>query len=159
MMLTVVLARLESWNAERYTVLTSTAVFFLVALPFLKSTTRLLDAHPRAGILVPPAIVGAMSAPVTAFHGSVWSSPSGTFLYAFAVVMLVYYLVVAARARAPGKLYLCTLIAAMGFLFFRSDPGGPWKVFLVSVGFVLYAVDLFDRVWRNSEPRERIPEA
>lgn len=157
--LTAVLARLESWNVERYGVLTSAVVFFLVVLPFLESTTRLFDLYPRAGFLVPPAILGAMSAPLTAVGGSVGPPPSGGVLFAFALLMLVYELVVALRLRAAGTLYLSAAIGATLFLSVCSRPGGPWKIFLVSVGLLLYAVDLFDRVWRKCQPHERIETA
>ncbi len=159
--LTAVLAKLESWNAERYAVFTSVWVFFLVVLPFVKSTTRLFHSYPRAGFLVPPAILAAMMAPVTAMNGSVWTiwtAPSTGALYAFAVLMLVYQLIVAIRERASGKLYLAASIGSLAFLFFHSGASGTWKIFFLSLGFALYSVDLFERVWRKSRPRERIQE-
>jgi hypothetical protein len=45
------------------------------------------------------------------------------------------------------------------YLFFTGGGGGAWQIFFLSVGLVLYAVDLFERVWRTAPSRERIRES
>jgi hypothetical protein len=161
--LTAVLASLESWDAERYAVFTSASTSFLVVLPFVKATTRLFDSYPRAGFLVPPAVLAAMMAPVTAMNVNGWgTSPpppmSAAALYAFSLLMLVYQLAVTLRERASGRLYLAVLLGSMVFLVLHPGAAGSTKIFVLSLGLVLYAVDLFDRLWRMSRPRERIRE-
>lgn len=144
--LTAVLVELESWDRARYRVFASACIFFLVVLPFVKSQTKLFEAHPRLSSLVPPAILSVMTAPSTAMSGTRWSLATTVFLFAFAVLMTLYYLVVAFRERAAGTAYLAASLSLMLYLFFSASGGRAWQVFILSLGFVLYAVDLYERV-------------
>jgi hypothetical protein len=153
---TAVLIELESWDPARYRIFTSLCIAFLVVLPFLRSQTKLLEGSPRFTALVPPAALAVMMAPVTAIGGKTASSSTTIFLFAFSVLMLVYYVIVGLRAKARGTLYLAASLALVLYLFFAGRGDRSFQVFFVSAGFMLYAVDRFERVWRESRSRERI---
>jgi hypothetical protein len=131
-------------------------IAFLVVLPFLKERTQLFAESLRFSALVPSASFAVMMSPLTAIgRGTSWSSTT-VFLFAFSVLMIVYYLLVGLRARARGTMYLAASLALVLFLFVSGGGDRGVQVFLVSVGFVLYAVDRFERVWRESRSRGRI---
>ena len=154
---TAVLVELESWDRSRYRVFASFCIAFLVVLPFLKNQTKLLLAAPRLAALVPPVALSVMMAPVTAIGGfSAWSSTTA-FLFAVSVLMLAYYSLVGIRTGASGTVYLAVSLGLVLYLFFAGGGDRGWQVFLLSLGFVLYAVDRLERVWRESRARERIP--
>ena len=70
--------------------------------------------------------------------------------------MLAYYVVVGLRAKASGTFYLAASLAFVLYLFFGGRGDRSFQVFFVSAGFMLYAIDRFERVWRESRSRERI---
>ena len=154
---TAVLVELESWDRSRYRVFASFCIAFLVVLPFLKNQTKLLLAWPRLATLVPPVALCVMMAPVTAIAGTKASSSTTVFLFTVSVLMLVYYVLVGLRARANGNVYLAASLGLVLYLFFAGAGDRGWQVFLLSLGFVLYAIDRLERVWQESRARERIP--
>ena len=154
---TAVLVELESWDRSRYRVFASFCIAFLVVLPFLKNQTKLLVTWSRLAALVPPVALSAMMTPVTAISGTKASSSTTVFLFAFSVLMLGYYLLVGIRMRASGTAYLASSLGLVLYLFFTGGGDRGWQVFLWSLGFVLYAIDRLERVWRESRARERIP--
>lgn len=154
---TAVLVELESWDRSRYRVFASFCIAFLVVLPFLKNQTKLLLAWPRLATIVPPATLSLMMAPVTAMSGTKASSSTTVFLFAFSVLILAYYVRVDLRARAGGTVYLTASLGLVLYLFFAGRGDRGWQVFLLSLGFVLYAIDRIERVWREARARERIP--
>jgi hypothetical protein len=154
---TAVLVELESWDRSRYRVFASLCIAFLVVLPFLKNQTKLLLVWPRLAALVPPAALSVMMAPVTAISGAKASSSTTVFLFTFSVLMLAYYVLVDLRGRASGTVYLAASLGLVLYLFFGGIGDRGWQVFLLSLGFVLYAIDRLERVWRESRARERIP--
>ena len=153
---TAVLVELESWDRSRYRVFASFCIAFLVVLPFLKSQTKLLLTWPRLAMLVPPVALSAMMAPVTAISGTKASSSTTVFLFAFSVLMLAYYSLVGIRMRASGRVYLAASLGLVLYLFFDGRGDRGWQVFFLSLGFVLYAIDRLEQVWRESRARERI---
>jgi len=154
---TAVLVELESWDRSRYRVFASFCIAFLVVLPFLKNQTKLLVAWARLAAVVPPAALSVMMTPVTAISGTKASSSTTVFLVAFSVLMLAYYILVGIRMRATGTAYLAASLGLVLYLFFTGGGDRGWQVFLLSLGFVLYAIDRLERVWRESRARERIP--
>jgi hypothetical protein len=70
--------------------------------------------------------------------------------------MVVYHLVVAFRERGPGKAYLGASLVVLLYVFLNAGGGRAWQVFLLSLGFVLYGVDLYERMGRPSPSREGI---
>jgi hypothetical protein len=154
---TAVLVELESWDRARYRVFASLCVAFFVVLPFLKSQTKLFLRWPRGSTLVPPAALGVMMAPVSALGVTdPWSSTS-VFLAAFSTFMLAYLLLVAIRCKASGGVYFASSLAIVLFLVASGAGDRVWQVFLLSLGFALYAIDRIERVWRETRARERIP--
>jgi hypothetical protein len=97
-----------------------------------------------------------MMAPVSAMGGSPAFSSTSVFLAAFSVMMLAYYLLLGVRAKARGALYLAASLGVVLLIRFTGGGDRAWQVFLLSVGFVLYAIDRIDRVWRESRALERI---
>ena len=68
--------------------------------------------------------------------------------------MLIYHLVVATREGFGHRSYLVASLVGVAVMFFANgtawgESGGAWKIFLISLGFVLYAVDLRDRAGRR----------
>ena len=155
---TAVLVELESWDRSRYRVFASFCIAFLVVLPFLKNQTKLLVAWARLAAVAPPAALSVMMAPVTAISGTKASSSTTVFLVAFSVLMLAYYSLVGIRMRATGTAYLAASLGLVLYLFFAGGGDRGWQMFLLSLGFVLYAIDRLERVWRESRARERIPQ-
>jgi hypothetical protein len=154
---TAAFVELESWERSRYRFFTSLCITFLVVLPFLGSQTKLLARWPRFSTLVPKATLSVMMTPLTAMSGTRAAFSTTVFLFAFSVLMLVYYLLVGARTRSGGMVYLSASLGLVLYLFSSGGGDRSWQVFLLSLGFVLYAVDRFERVWRESRGRERIP--
>jgi hypothetical protein len=156
---TAVLVELESWDPSGYRVFASFCIAFLVVLPFLENRTKLLLAWPRVAALVPPAALSVMMSPVAAISGLASSTSSSTsvFLFTFSVLMLVYHALVDLRARAKSAAYLAASLALVLYLLFLGTGNRGWQVFLVSLGFVLYAIDRIERVWRESRSHVRIP--
>jgi hypothetical protein len=76
------------------------------------------------------------------------------FLYFVTLVIVGYYSLATFRENGRGKLYLTfvlTLILWGGYLdTTTADPVNTvCKLFAISAGFVLYALDLFDRAGRS----------
>jgi hypothetical protein len=148
--LAAVVVELEAWGPARFTSFTTLCMFVLVVVPFTRSTTKLFSPYPRVSDLIGPPVLPVMMAPLTAVNGWRWELTSTGFFFAFAVVMIVYHLAVATREGFGGRWYLVASLAALGIVFFAngaawSPNGAAWKVFLIALGFVLYAVDLRDR--------------
>jgi hypothetical protein len=154
---TAVLVELEAWDRSRYRVFASFCIAFLVVMPFLKNQTKLLVAWPRLAALVPPVALSAMMTPVAAISGTRASSSTTVFLFAFSVLMLVYHSLVGSRTGGRGTVYLAASLGLVLYLFFSGGGDRAWQTFLLSLGFVLYALDRLERVWRESRDRERIP--
>jgi hypothetical protein len=70
--------------------------------------------------------------------------------------MLAYHLLVGLRAGAKGAFYLAASLGVILYSFFAGRGDRNWQVFLLALGFALYAVDRLERVWRESRGRERI---
>ena len=157
--MTAVLVELESWDPSGYRVFASFCIAFLVVLPFLENRTKLLLSWPRLAALVPPAALSVMMSPSTAISGLASSTSSSTtvFLFAFSVLMLVYYALVDLRARAKSTVYLAASLALVLYLFLLGIGDRGLQLFLVSLGFVLYAIDRLERVWRESRSHAKIP--
>jgi hypothetical protein len=155
---TAAFVELESWERSRYRFFASLCISFLVVLPFLRGQTKLLVRWPRFSSLVPPATLSVMMTPLTAVSGTRAAFSTTVFLFAFSILMLVYYLLAGARTRSGGMVYLSASLGLVLYLFFSGGGDRSWQVFLLSLGFVLYAVDRFERVWRESRGRERIPK-
>ena len=148
--LAAVVVELEAWGPIRFTMFTTLCIFVLLVVPFAHTTTKLFDSYPRASDLIGPPVLSVMVAPLTAMNGWRWELTSTGFLFAFAVVMLVYHFVVATREGFGGRVYLAASLATLAVLFLANgtawaESGAAWKVFLIALGFVLYAVDLRDR--------------
>jgi hypothetical protein len=153
---TAVLVELESWDRARYRVFASICIAFLVVLPFLESQTKLFTRWPHASMLVPSAALGVMMAPVSAMGVTRESSSTAVFLAAFSTLLLAYYLLVGVRAKAKGNVYLA---ASLGLVLFTILGGGgdrAVQVFLISLGFALYAIERIECVWRESRARATI---
>ena len=153
--LAAALVELEMWGPRRLTAFSTFCTFVLVVLPFAHHVTRLFRGYAEAAFLIPPAILSVMFAPVAAMNGLNWSLTSSGFLFAFAVMMLSYQLVVTVRMRAKGALYLAASLIALVAIFVAkqtawSEAGSSWKIFLIAVGFTLYAIDLFDRAVKGT---------
>jgi hypothetical protein len=146
---TAVLVELETWDRARYRVFASVCIAFLVVLPFLHERTKLFLESPRLAALVPPVALAVMMAPVTAMIGVDAPSSTAVFLFSFSVLMLTYYVLVALRTSAKGAIYLAASLALVLYQFFTGGGDRGWQVFLVSVGFVLYAIDRLDQLWRG----------
>ena len=128
-------------------------------MPFARGTTKLFDRYPRASELVGPPVLSVMVAPLTAINGWRWELTSTGFLFAFAVVMLVYHVVAATREGFGGRLYVAASLAGLAILFFSNgtawgESGAVWKIFLIGLGFLLYAVDLRDRAGHVAKPAQ-----
>jgi hypothetical protein len=98
-----------------------------------------------------------MMTPVAAISGTRASSSTTVFLFAFSVLMLVYHSLVGIRTGGRGTVYLAASLGLVLYLFFSGGGDRAWQTFLLSLGFVLYALDRLERVWRESRDRERIP--
>ena len=148
--LAAVVVELVVWGPARFTAFTTLCMFVLLVVPFAHTTTKLFDPYPHASDLIGPPVLSVMVAPLTAMNGWRWELTSTGFLFAFAVVMLIYHFVVATREGFGGRVYLAASLAALAILFFSNgtawaESGAAWKVFLIALGFLLYAVDVRDR--------------
>jgi len=148
--LAAVVVELEAFGAARLMAFTAICMFVLLVVPFAHTTTKLFDPYPRAANLIGPPVLSVMVAPLTAMNGWRWELTATGFLFAFAVVMLIYHFVVATREGFGGRVYLAASLATLVVLFLANgttwaESGAAWKIFLVALGFVLYAVDLRDR--------------
>ena len=157
--LAAVVVELEAWGPTRFTMFTTLCLFVLLVVPFAHTTTKLFDRYSHASVLIGPPVLSVMVAPLTAINGWRWELTSTGFLFAFAVVMLVYHLVVAIREGFGGLVYVAASLAVLAILFFSNgtawaENGAGWKVFLIALGFVLYAVDLRDRSGRVAKPMQ-----
>lgn len=154
--LAAVVVELEGWGPHRYSVFANAFIAFLVALPFIKSVTKLFGPWPRVAHLVAPAIVSVMMAPVaTLSAGS--GSTSGGFLAALSALVVLYHLVVAVRRRTEGRAFLVVCLGVLLFPVFLEpgDAARSWQIFLLSLGTVLYSVDLFQRTVSRRPERWR----
>ncbi|GMR23920.1 MAG: hypothetical protein BMS9Abin37_2398 [Acidobacteriota bacterium] len=155
--LAAVVVEIEAWGPNRFTAFTTLCIFVLLVVPFARTTTRLFDPYPRASELIGPPVLSVMVAPLTAMNGWQWELTSTGFFLAFAVVMLVYHLVVATREGFGARVYVAASLVGLAILFFSNgtawaENGAGWKIFLIALGFVLYAVDLRDRAGRVAKP-------
>jgi hypothetical protein len=124
--------------------------FFLVILPFGHERTNLLSRYPKVAVFVAPPLLSVMNAPLTAINGYRWYSASTGFLLFAAVLIVGYRLVQALRSNQKGKLYLTTVLLLLVVGGYGGavaiDPSRSlFKLFVMSSGFVLYALDLFER--------------
>lgn len=157
--LAAVFVELEASGPTRFSLFTTICMFVLLVVPFAKGTTKLFDRYPRASELVGPPVLSVMVTPLTAVNGWRWELTSTGFLFALAVVMLVYHVVAATREGFGGRLYVAASLAGLAILFFSngtawSENGAAWKVFLIGLGFLLYAVDLRDRARHVAKPAQ-----
>ena len=153
--LAAVVVELEALGPGRLVAFTTACTFVLVLLPFVNNTTRLLSAYPNASFLVVPPVLAVMNAPLTAVNGLGEMPTSTAFLFAFAVLMIVYQLLVVVGEHGRGTIYLLASLGVLAAIFFSNgaawaERGGAWKIFLIALGFVLYAVDLMERASRAS---------
>ncbi len=107
--------------------------------------------------LIPPAVLGVMMAPVTAIGAQTSSSSTSVFLAAVSLLMLGYYLLVGFRAGRSGTFYLTASLSLALYLLLTEGGDRGYQVFLLSLGFMLYAIDRIERVWREFRAGERIP--
>ncbi|HXV61170.1 MAG TPA: hypothetical protein VEK15_10780 [Vicinamibacteria bacterium] len=144
--LAAVLVQLEGFRPHRYSAFANAFIVFLVVLPFVRSVTKLFAPWPRVAFLVPPPIFSAMMAPVATLGGG-RGSTSGGFLAAFSALAILYHLVVAVRRRARGRAFLVVGLGVLllPVLWGPGDSARLSQIFLLSLGSVLYAVDLFQR--------------
>jgi hypothetical protein len=157
--LAAVFVELEASGPTRFSLFTTLCMFVLLVVPFAKGMTKLFERYPRASELVGPPVLSVMVAPLTAVNGWRWELTSTGFLFAFAVVMLVYHLVAATREGFGQRLYVAGTLAGLAILFFSNGiawgpNGAAWKIFLIALGFVLYAVDLRDRARHVAKPAQ-----
>jgi hypothetical protein len=148
--LAAVVVELEAWGPARFTSFTTLCMFALLVLPFARATTKLFDPYPRASVLIGPPVLAVMMAPVSAVNGWRWELTSTGFYFAFAALMIVYHFVVATREGFGHRFYLAASMIVLAVIFASNgaawgESGAAWKVFLIALGFVLYAVDLRDR--------------
>lgn len=148
--LAAVLVELEGLGPRRFAAFSALAIVFLVVLPFAARTTRLLDPVPRARELEAPPILGVMLAPVAAICGPRYGLASSGLLFALGILSVLYWLVLAFRSGGPLRPYLVVTLAVMALLFLSdgtawSESGSSWQIFFIASGFVLYAVDRFER--------------
>jgi hypothetical protein len=126
---------------------------FLVVLPFVNSTTDLFRSIPNVRFVLPPPLIAVMSAPLTVVNGTRWAHASIGCLYAFALLVVVYSLVVVHREEARGKLYLGASLLVL-VIALLVDGGAWWggaaslKVFLLALCLVLYSMNLLERAGR-----------
>jgi hypothetical protein len=140
------------------------AVFFLIILPFVQDKTRLISRYPTLAHFVAPTVLSIMFAPLAAINGERWHLPSEAFLFFLTLIIVVYYLRVVFREKATGKLYL---LATLGLLVIGAsldalgaDPlKSVYKLFALSLAFVFYALDLYDRAgdFKRLEPDPAAP--
>ena len=156
--LAAVLVELEAWG-PRFTSFATFCSLVLVVLPVVHERTRLFQPYPHLSALIPPPELAVMLLPLTAVNGPRWSLASSGFLYAFGLLVLGYYLLVA--VRSGGELgYLAASLAALVGIFLAEGTawaasGSSWKVFLIALGFALYAVDRLDRANRVAVARTK----
>ena len=150
-LLAAIVVELESWGTERFTFFQTSCTFALIVLPFANGVTRLFSDTPRLAAVLPPPILGVMSAPLAAMHGARWELASSGFLFWFAALMLGYHLVVVVRERWPGRGYLAASLASLGAMYVSgatawSTDGGAWQLFIASFLLLLASVDRFAQV-------------
>jgi hypothetical protein len=128
--------------------------FFLIVLPFVHERTHLLKRYSKLAFFVAPPVLAVMNAPMAAINGNRWDMASTGFLYFVTLVIVGYYAVVTFKETGNGKLYFVFVLTLMlwgGYLdATTADPVNTvYKLFAISTGFVLYALDLFDRAGRS----------
>ena len=148
--LAAVLVEIQGLAPRRFAVFSALCALFLVVLPFAAKATRLFDRVAHADALHAAPIQSVMLAPVTAICGPRFGLPSSGLLFALALLIVLYWLVLAFRSGGPLRLYLSASLAVMGLLFVSdgvawSESGSAWQVFFLSMGFVLYAIDRVER--------------
>jgi hypothetical protein len=129
--------------------------FFLTVSPFVHERTNILKFYPKLAFFVAPPILAIMNAPMVAINGNRWDMASTGFLYFVTLIIIVYYTRVTFRETGSGKLYMTFVLTLMlwgGYLdAATADPlMSVYKLFVISTGFVLYALDLFDRAGDSS---------
>jgi hypothetical protein len=123
---------------------------FLVVLPYVNEKTDLLRRYPKPSFFVAPPILAVMSSPLAAINGDRWALASTGFLYLVALFIVFHGLWDSlGRERRETFFYTAVLILLVtgGVLdSLASDTSSSIiKLFVVSLGFVLYGVDLYDR--------------
>jgi hypothetical protein len=91
-----------------------------------------------------------MFAPLAAINGWRWLLPSEVFLFFLTLIIVGHHLLGVLREKEAGKLYL---FATMGLLVVGAcldvrdlEPlKSVYKLFALSLAFVFYTLDLYDR--------------
>jgi hypothetical protein len=126
------------------------ATMFLIVMPFVHQKTELLRRYPKLTFFVAPPMLAVMNAPLAAINGDRWGLASSGFLFFVTLLIVSYYVFVGFRVKGSSTFYLITvfllLIAGAYFDAADADPAkSVYKLFAISAGFILYALDLFDR--------------
>ena len=156
--LAAVVVELERWGPLRFTSFHTLCAVALFVVPFADQATGVLSDHPRLASLTPPVAVSILIYPASVMNGWRWALASTGFLFAFVVLALVYQLVVVVREGRSGALYLSAslLVLAAGLArtgSFDPERGAAWGLALLAFGFMLWAVDLYDRAGRVARAR------
>ncbi len=128
---------------------------FLVVLPYVNEKTRLLRRYLKPSFFVAPPILAVMSSPLAAINGDRWGLASTGFLYFVALFIVFRYLWDSlGRERRETFYFTAVLILLLtgGVLdALDTDPlSSTTKLFVVSLSFVLYGVDLYDRAGKHA---------
>ena len=123
---------------------------FLVVLPFVHEKTSLLRRYPKPSFFIAPPVLAVMSAPLVAINGDRWDLASTGFLYFLALFILFHYLWDGLGQERRETVYftaVLVLLLTAGTLDAISSQTmhSIIKLFVISVSFVLYGVDLYDR--------------
>jgi hypothetical protein len=124
-------------------------------LPFVHERTSILQKYDKLAFFVATPVLASMNAPLAAINGDRWNLASTGFLYCVTLIIAFYYTWVTFKEGGSGKVYVTfvvTLLLWGGYLdAAAADPvKSVYKLFVISTGFVLYAVDLFDRAGNSS---------
>jgi hypothetical protein len=128
---------------------------FLIVLPFVHERTSILQKYDKLAFFVATPVLAAMNAPLAAINGDRWNLASTGFLYCVTLIIAFYYTWVTFKEGGSGKVYVTfvvTLLLWGGYLDSAAADSvkSVYKLFVISTGFVLYAVDLFDRAGDSS---------
>jgi hypothetical protein len=123
---------------------------FLVVLPFVHDKTRLLRRYSKPSFFVAPPGLAVMSSPLVAVNGDRWHLASTGFLYFVAIIIVFLYTLEAAKKKRGETAYFISILMMLlwgGYLdAFDKDPvSAVIKLFVVSLCFVLYGLDLYNR--------------
>jgi hypothetical protein len=142
------------------------STFFLIVMPFVRQQTLLVSRYPTLSYFVAPTALSVMFAPLAAINGWRWLLPSEVFLFFLALIIVGYHLLSTFRKKEAGKLYL---LATMGLLVMGAyldvrdlEPmKSVYKLFALSLAFVFYTLDLYDRAgdFKKPEPNLLPPDS